>query len=247
MNSMPTGKTATYVPCPQCGRVAPSDVMFCPYCGYNHKTKNALGSAPQALPPNALPLHQTQPMPTPFQPHPLPPGVSVNIVCPVCANDRVQKVSGVVQHGSWSSQSSGVSLSETFVGNSMIPTVGVNNSSSAGASQLAKLLAPPLRPVMPSTFAWILMTVFFGFWSLVSLSNSSSEGVIVFGLLTAVGGYEWRHVWLRQRYDYPKQLQYWHYQTQLWSQLFYCSRCDHTYHPATRKAVPSAQTYQLLQ
>jgi hypothetical protein len=185
--------------------------------------------------------------------------------CLVCGNSAVQKVTAICQAGSWASNSQGVSFGVGHVGpltgGADFGMVSTTTSQSAGASHLARTLAPPLRPVCRSPggtaglVILICVAAFFGLFGVVGLaalansgpSDSGGLGCAVFMLIVALasaGGAVAIHLDMqRQRtramVEYRHKLPLWEAGMRRWNQLFYCSRCDNVYNPQTGQSAPA--------
>ena len=232
----------------------------CPACGQRLAlTMTACGRC-KAI----QPTQQAPAVPIPVQP--VYSAVPLIVPCPVCHHEDVQKVSAIVQSGSWSSSSQSIGVGGGHVfGGPDFATVTSTSTKGQGASILAQALAPPPAPRTQSTMVGCLglgcLLPLGGFCLLAFLgslttppgatnASGSSAVSLVMGVLFAGGGLAlfWHSSQESKRLAALNEIDRtrWQQAMQVWNTLLYCQRCDSVYIPHTGRAAPSAQMRQLL-
>src|SRR5579871_6794182 len=233
-----------YKQCPRCQNIVEADDPHCPKCGHQFRTQFAPSDEPTQIvtpPPRQEASPPMQQMGIPPVP-PTGPLLDPNLfTCVVCGNPNVQKVSAIWQTGSWASVSAGMSYSYGhFSGGGSLNTVGVSSVHHAGATQLARNLAPPAPPRQNGLAVGCLgiIAVFFGFWGVGFFLLGLAEigfmvvAVILFSIMgVAIAAIPRQGRQDSERFAYDTL--YYNRALYHWERLCYCSRCDCVYHIET--------------
>lgn len=175
-------------------------------------------------------------------------------LCPQCGQlDQLVSVPALVRGGTWSSQSVGghvTSIQGSQGHNSSAYGVTVHQVS--GASNIARLLSPPPRPLKNYPI-WFTVALPLGFIAIgATIASLSADAVaikialIVFvaGTIGCVAG---GIADLPERgRDFSVRMAQWDKEMVVWSRLFYCGRCDLVNDPATGQRRRSHQWQGLL-
>lgn len=217
--------------CPSCGKGVSLRAAACPHCG-DPLTCHAV-SPPQA-----------QRAPTGHVEH--------DLLCPKCGSTQVQKVSAVVQAGTWSADTVGGQVTTgSTSGGVTVSGFSSFGAVSAGATDLARMLTAPAKPeVVTPTMFYVVLAVGIGGMSALGGAviavqehpNILSQ-IIWGGVLAAVTLVAWivhRYIAVR------KQIPDWEASMRKWNILWHCSRCGHVYNPQTGQAVPAQNMKSLL-
>jgi hypothetical protein len=168
-------------------------------------------------------------------------------ICPSCSGISAQRVSGIVSAGAWNTATVGgfVGAVGTTTGHSS-ELGGITGSQSAGATVLARRLAPPQRPGLDISNLTIAIIFIAGFgialWALGKFAHGTYAGFaewpwdvaalcFVIGAVAMVGpaGRERE----RMRRDHRQADEEWTRRSSTWMCLYYCSRCDIAFNPDT--------------
>lgn len=249
--------------CEDCGYMMSAFDASCPRCSQYPPKKQAPVQAPDPVQLSPSPTGNSIPPPpqvnTPSFPHtvsvvtpssnlaPQAPVVHApyNFCCPYCASPQIQKVSAVCQSGTWTADTSALTVTGTHIfGGGNAASVGATAATTSGASELAKMLAPPLRPVEESTKHFGASLVFF-LLSLLSLSGSTALSVFFISLAGLIA---WLGVEENKKFKniFAKHMAHWHNAMQIWDRCFYCSRCHHVHDSANGRLSPAHQIQNLL-
>lgn len=190
---------------------------------------------------------------------PAAPASAAAFGCIVCGNPGVQKISALFRAGTWSAESTGVSVGYGHVSTGQnFTTLETAASSTHGSTHLARLLAPPARPSLrtgPTIWAWTLTWLIAVIGILVwvpSISDPSNQGsqwravVTIFGITILVCLLLSAVTLPRAFQERRANLIRWQHQVRCWDQLFYCGRCDHVYNPQSRQAAAAHSMGYLL-
>lgn len=166
--------------------------------------------------------------------------------CGSCGNGEVRKLSAITSAGSWTgvSDTEGVGVAFGLDGGAAIG-VGSASTTHAGATALARLLAPPRRPQAGSPIAVAAAVVVGMLTGVFYVAGGMMWKACGSGLLTMlvvlVPLAFWRSVvsWKRQTHADAV----WREQTARWQQLWYCAKCHSVSNPDTGKAA-AAQEYR---
>jgi hypothetical protein len=172
---------------------------------------------------------------------------SITIKCPHCGNEQVQKVSSLVNSGTWSEQSKTKGyLSGFSSGGSVYVGSTQGDSNTVGATELARLLSPPPMPAKPENYLIIPM-LFCGIVTIFMILYHNPTDAIYFALgltlLFIVLSIWWQQT-LIQRYKVAYSR--WEAVMQLWRRLYHCLKCDSVFEPDTMHYVPSHNINKLL-
>lgn len=229
-------------PCPKCRTPMETFRRQCVFCDQQDQQGGKPGTFLQTWPdPPQSPQGTTAASPVPAD-------AKTAFQCAHCGSEQVQRVSGLVRQGVWTAESAG-----TYVGGSYIGGLGVHagvvSNQTAGASVIAQLLTPPVKPREPSppaAFGWTFIVV--GILATLSgLSGAlpnliSGFSALVLGALLI--GWE-KQGEARQRTSFNSALSRWQAALAVWERLNYCPRCDHVSDPETRTAAPSNAIHTL--
>ena len=240
--------------CPHCGTAAPVDAPQCAKCGHVYRTAFAPTEAPgrddawtpppAAAPPAApsYPPAPAAPAQATFSPPPTPLNAAM-LACRVCGNTAAQKVSAVCQSGAWSGGSSSLSVGAIHLRHGDIPMSAVTATRSSGASEIARLLMPPVRPRFVASWAGSILVAITGLVAVLIAASmggplwattaAALAGLLWFFVLRAEGGTE-----ATGQARHHAALAQWEHAMRIWDRLFYCSRCDHVYDPQDGVAAP---------
>lgn len=217
--------------CVNCRKLIDVSDVFCKHCGH---TQN------KAARPSVNPTFST-------------PNVGTQTVCPVCRCCTVHKVSGIVHAGAWSANTAGQFAGALNGNNGNYSTFGgVTSSSTAGATNLARMLAPPPKPganVPVSAFASIcfggaalICRIFHSSTPDPRLATAIVALLIIAVLLVPIAIWEG----FRLRSEYHELVQNWQRSIITWNRLYYCSGCDLAFDPHTSNSAASCAISALI-
>lgn len=249
--------------CPRCQTRADLYAKSCAHCGHVYRTDYTPTDQTQVVPavqaPVANPLLR---QPSPSGPLPvLPAGGPTPLIVPciVCGGVDVQKVTAIVNAGTWSSRGTSVGVGLTdFSGHGMATSVMQSESRHQGASALAAMLAPPAMPTCrPSVWVDVMIlltvvaTVVYLAFCVMTWEHLFLEPVGYLGFGFLLGGLIWFCVVSKRQQKEDRELHDLHYseyvrQLARWNQLLYCARCDSAYDPIRQQAVNARNIQTLL-
>lgn len=173
--------------------------------------------------------------------------------CPSCTTTNVQKISGIYNAGVWSANSTGNFAGGVYTDGGHFASIGgVTSSNSAGATNLARMLAPPLRPGHRISTALVLsICAAFAAWLCWLFSTSMPDPwlpramnlfLVIAGLLVLVA--IWETIQLRSEYE--EVISEWEQSMIKWNRLYYCSACDVVFDPQTGRCTPPGAVAKLI-
>lgn len=219
--------------CPDCGYQLSAFEATCPRCEHIKANANTRALATAASSPTILPASTLG----------FVPGTCVN-----CGCDAIQKVSSIVQAGTWQSTSVGTTVGAAYVrdhnSGHLVPMGGRTVAHTASMTNLAARLSPPTKPGarLPfgvyAIFIGFIGYIGFGIAEWISYVNPGSNAIansdrvtygFVIGIVTGTvlaGSYA-----LRSQRRSAKELPDWQQAMERWNQVYYCHRCDTVFIP----------------
>jgi hypothetical protein len=144
--------------------------------------------------------------------------------CPECRSDSTQKAKVLYESGT---STSTTTMAGIGVGTGGKVGVGVGTGRGISQSELAKKLSPPPKPGPMGFWVFMIICSIFLFIMAIILFSIGHIGVGVFCMLMA-GGYGIPG-YIRIKKENDKGARY-NDEYVKWEQLWYCSRCGHTFY-----------------
>lgn len=259
--------------CPHCGTTNPHKEYICRKC--HHDFNQAMADQPSQPQPSfslGLPFAPSPTVTAESQGISLPSGQSVlpadYLLCRVCGNPSVQKVSAICHTGTWSGTAQGTSAGAAFGPDGAAPVIMSTSSNISGATHLAQMLMPPKRPKAYGFNGCLvtiaLLLIFIGLpmflvavtdlFSAAPVGDSgNASGIYVRAIIGfLIAAMAALLLWFlstavhNSKERVERQLPRWEIAIQAWNRLFYCPRCAHVFDPLAGSFAAAQQMHQLL-
>lgn len=177
--------------------------------------------------------------------------------CVNCQNEEVEKVSSVYNSGTWSASKQGTRHGVRWDKKGRpIVTTEPYTEHAKGATRLAEMLAPPEEPTNAAVVVIILACIgllcFLWFLAVLVLegllgwTGSSLAGIVLAVVALSVLYDPAKRLAERQAEQFQKKHALWKLAMDRWESLYYCSRCDQVFDPATGKSASPRKMSSLL-
>jgi hypothetical protein len=153
---------------------------------------------------------------------------TMNLQCPRCGSGDIQSVTAVVAGGNWTGETVAGAIG---VGSGGSIGIGLGSASHSGATDLARLLAPPSEPtpIPMGIYVVIGIVLFLAGAGVGAIAYSLNDSLLLSAWPVApfvIGGFAVIAAGFKKQADHPAQVRLWEGRRSAWERLWYCHKCN---------------------